>query len=366
MTGKPEYSKGLEGVIAGETSISHVEGDVGRLSYRGVDIHELIEWPYLDVVSLVLTGARSFPKMEPLMKSGKLTCRERACLRAMGNEAHPMRMLQGLIPLLETRGETDSLEAGLSIIAKIPTLIATYRQQQLGNEDPTYCEDEDGDYLANYLTMFTGTAPSQKALDIFKTVQILQLEHSYNAGTFTALVAASTLAPLDSVISAAVGALFGRLHGGADEAALLDAKSVGSPEAAEAFIEQLLGSKGKLMGMGHREYRLVDPRAKILKPLAAELCQGTEHENTYKTLDALEVAFNRKMAEKGKQVWANLEFYKGPVYEALGIPAEFFTATFAISRSVGWLAHFLESREENRIIRPKALYVGKLPGEEAA
>ncbi len=357
---RKEYSKGLEGVIAGETAISHVEGDIGRLSYRGVTIEELIEWPYLDVLSLVLTGARSFPKMEQLLMAGKLSSRERECLRSLGTDAHPMRMLQGMIPLLDTYpcGD-DSIEAGLSIVAKMPTLIATYRQQQLGNSDPVY--DDEADYLANYLTMFNGEAPPEQALNVFKIVQILQLEHSYNAGTFTALVAASTLAPVDSVLSAAVGALYGKLHGGADEAALIDAKSVGSPDAAAAFVEDLLARKGKLMGMGHREYRLVDPRAKILKPLAAELCQGTEHENTFKTLEALEVAFNRKMEEKGKQVWANLEFYKGPVYEALGIPAEYFTATFAISRSIGWLAHFLESRADNRIIRPKALYVGELP-----
>ena len=355
------YSKGLEGVIAGETAISHVEGDIGRLSYRGVDIQELITWPYLDVVSWVLTGERELSgEAKEVLKAGALSARERSALAAIGTDAHPMRMLQGMLPILDRfEGDQDSLEHGLSIIAKIPTLIATYRQQQLGLADPAY--DAGADVLSNYLTMFTGKVPTDQALKVFKTVQILQLEHSYNAGTFTALVAASTLAPVDSVLSAGVGALYGRLHGGADEAALIDAKSVGNPNAAAGFVHDLLERKGKLMGMGHREYRLVDPRAKILKPLARDLCQGTEHENTFATLEALEIAFNQKMEEKGKQVWANLEFYKGPVYEALGIPAEFFTATFALSRSVGWLAHFLESRRDNRIIRPKALYVGELP-----
>lgn len=355
------YSKGLEGVVAGETAISHVEGDIGRLSYRGVDIHELITWPYLGVVSWVLTGHRELPADEKqILKSGALSPRERAALEALGTTAHPMRMLQSMVPILDGfDGEQDSLAHGLHVIAKIPTLIATYRHQQLGAADPIY--DPEANMLANYLKMFTGVAPSDQALNVFKTVQILQLEHSYNAGTFTALVAASTLAPVDSVLSAAVGALYGRLHGGADEAALRDAKSVGNPYAAAGFVSDLLERKGKLMGMGHREYRLVDPRAKILKPLARDLCEGTEHENTFATLEALEIAFNQKMEEKGKQVWANLEFYKGPVYEALGIPAEFFTATFALSRSVGWLAHFLESRQDNRIIRPKALYVGDLP-----
>jgi citrate synthase len=353
-----EYSNGLEGVIAGETAISHVEGELGRLSYRGVDIRELVEQDYSDVVSLVLFGDRMRANViQQAFSEGALSTRERQCLAAVGVDKHPMQMLQAMVPLLdESDNKSDETPHGLSIIAKLPTLIATYRQQQLSKPDPVF--QTEGDFLANYLTMFNGIAPSAAALDVFRTVQILQLEHSYNAGTFTALVAASTLAPVDSVISAAIGALYGRLHGGADEAALNDAKEVGSPDKAEQFIDELLARKGKLMGMGHREYRLVDPRAAILKPLAERLCVGTEHEQTYLTLAAMERVFNERMQDRGKSVWANLEFYKGPVYEALGVPAHFFTATFALSRAVGWLAHFTESRKDNRIIRPKAHYIG--------
>lgn len=356
------YAKGLEGVIAGETSISHVEGDIGRLSYRGVDIRALVERNYEDVAALVLLGdSDEAAVLREAFRDGALSQRERQCLAAVGTTKHPMRMLQAMVPLLdEPAGADDGLEGqtayGMTIIAKLPTLIATYRAQQLKKPDPEF--HQEADFLENYLTMFTGEIPSAEALDVFRTVQILQLEHSYNAGTFTALVAASTLAPVDSVISAAIGALFGSLHGGADEAALNDAKSVGAPEHAAAFVDQLLVNKGKLMGMGHREYRLVDPRAAILKPLAAKICEGTEHDVTFQTLVALEHVFNDRMQAKGKAVWANLEFYKGPVYEALGIPSHFFTATFALSRSVGWLAHFIESRKDNRIIRPKAAYIG--------
>ncbi|MFT5560525.1 MAG: citrate synthase [Candidatus Azotimanducaceae bacterium] len=364
------YSKGLEGVIAGETTISHVEGEAGRLSYRGIDIRELVKQDYVDVAALVLFGDQSrAQQLSEQFSGGALSQRERNCLAAIGTEKHPMRMLQAMVPLLDEPGAGTVLdtaldkevEHGLHIIGKLPTLIATYRQQQLGHADPVF--DASAAVLDNYLTMFTGIKPTAKALSVFRTVQILQLEHSYNAGTFTGLVAASTLAPVDSVISAAIGALFGKLHGGADEAALNDAKSVGSPAAAAAFIDALLAKKGKLMGMGHREYRLLDPRAAILKPLARDLCSGTAEEKIYLTLEALEVAFNHRMQEKGKEVWANLEFYKGPVYETLGVPAHFFTATFALSRAVGWLAHFIESRKDNRIIRPKARYVGILPSQ---
>ena len=190
-------------------------------------------------------------------------------------------------------------------------------------------------------------------------LQILQLEHSFNAGTCTCRVTASTLAPVESALSSAVGALYGKLHGGADEAALNEALKVGSPENAKAYVLDLLANKGRLMGMGHREYKKLDPRAALLKPMAETLCKGTKYENVFLTLKEIEKEFNAQMHKKGKEVWANLEFYKGPVNLAIGIPASYFTAGFAMARSVGWLAHFLESRQDNRIMRPSALYVGK-------
>ncbi len=359
------YAKGLEGVIAGETAISNVEGEIGRLSYRGYDINQLVQLEYEQVVWLVLFGdlpsETDSKNLKLALARGQLSEREISILTSLGTKKHPMLVLQAMIPMLDFSQEThlgldDEGSRGIEIIAKIPTIIATYRQVITGKPLPVF--DPGVPYLENYFTMFNDRSPSAFELSVLKAVQILQLEHSFNAGTFTARVAASTLAPIESVLSAATGALYGKLHGGADEAALNDAKSVGEPGKAPAYIEQLIARKGKLMGMGHREYRKIDPRSQILQPLAKQLCQGTPQENTYLTLEALEAAFNKKMQEKGSEVWANLEFYKGPVYEALGIPANFFTATFTLSRSVGWLAHFIESRLDNRIIRPKAAYVG--------
>ena len=361
------YSRGLEGVVAGETAVSNVEGDIGRLSYRGYAIEELVQQDYLAVMWLVIFG--ELPSAADLAQlagylgaNGALNEYETRLLSALPGDLHPMRMLQAMIPLLGISGEPafGELDAeatpGLGIIAKLPGLIATFRQKKQGKPLPAF--NTNAGYLENFLAMFTGETPPAAHVEALKVTQILQMEHSYNAGTFTSLVAGSTLAPVDSVISAAVGALFGVLHGGADEAALNDARRVGSPAAAPAYIEDLLARKGKLMGMGHREYRKVDPRALILKPMAADLCRNTQFENDFKTLEALEAAFNAHMQARGKEVWANLEFYKGAVYEAIGIPPEFFTSVFAMSRAVGWLAHFVESRRDNRIIRPKALYVG--------
>ena len=362
-----DYSPGLEGVVAGETAISDVEGDIGRLSYRGYAIEELVPLPYLNVMWLVLFG--DLPSDEEradldayLKVNGKLRSNEITILSKMQKGLHPMRMLHAIIPLLELDGTYlfDGLDSeasrGLQILARIPMLIDCFVHIQNGDQVPA--ADNCKSYLGDFLSMCTGADVSAEDEAVLSVVQILQMEHSLNVGTFTSRVVSSTLAPVDAVFSAAVGALFGVLHGGADEAALNDAKRVGSPDAAVQFIDELLESKGKLMGMGHREYRTVDPRSLILKPMAERLCQGTEHENVFKTLEALELEFNRRMNLKGKDIWANVEFYKGAVYEALGIPSNYFTSMFTMSRMVGWLAHFIEGRKGNKIIRPKANYIG--------
>lgn len=362
-----EYVKGLEGVIAGETSISNVEGDIGRLSYRGYDIKELAQLDYESVVWLLLFG--DLPDGSDrrrlcgfLADYATLKRNELAILQALPVSLHPMRMLQGMIPLLQLDdgGTLDGLSneagQGLQIIARMPALIAAFhRHEQSLDVLPA---DPAMDYLENFMAMFFDEV-NERHMAMLKTTQILQMEHSFNAGTFAARVVASTLAPVDAVFSAAAGALFGKLHGGADQAALEDAKSLGCADQAPAFIDELMARRGLLMGMGHREYRRVDPRATILKPMAKSLCEGTPYQADYEVLDALECAFNKRMLAKGKDVWANVEFYKGAVYEALGFPIPYFTALFALSRSVGWLAHFIESREDNRIIRPRALYVGE-------
>ena len=193
---------------------------------------------------------------------------------------------------------------------------------------------------------------------MLNAAQILQMEHSFNCGTFAGRVCASTLAPIQSSISASIGTLFGKLHGGADQAALEMAMAIGSPEKAEAYVTDCLARKEKIMGMGHREYRTVDPRAKILKPMAMELCQQGESRNLLLTLVAVEEACQRAFAKSDKEIWANVEFYKGAVFHSLGIPSHFFTAMFAMSRVYGYVAHFLEFSKNSRLIRPRANYVG--------
>lgn len=369
------YVPGLEGVVVGETSISHVEGDIGRLSYRGRVIEDVVRMPYLEAMYLVLFGETpSQDEMqlfkEYLLRFGRLSDAEEKLIASMPRLVHPMQALQSVLSVVSLsdvrfRGRDMMASQGLQILAKYPSIIAALHASRGGGANP-WRFTESSDYLEQFLMMFTDKKPTSDELETFRIVQLLQLDHSFNAGTFTSRVISSTLASVPAVLAGAAGALSGVLHGGADQAALLCAREVGHPALAQDFVDKLLASKGRLMGMGHREYRTVDPRARILKPLARDLCMGSALENDFLILEALEAAFNQRMNERGKEVWANVEFYKGVVYEALGIPSDFFTANFAMSRSVGWLAHFIESRANNKIIRPAALYVGPVVGAKVA
>ena len=359
------FKPGLDGVIAAQTTVSNVDGEAGKLTYRGYSIEDLIEQPYLSVMWLVIFGElpdeSEYADLDAFLKAhGSLSGRDISMIELVRQDRHPMQSLQALVPALHLppkfifEGLDETGSRGLQIIAKMPSLIAALHQLELGLTPMRF--DTKKSYLENFLTMFTGEEPTPEQVKILKTVQILQMEHSLNAGTFAVRVVGSTLAPVEAAFSTGIGALSGALHGGADEAALADAYSVGEPGNAAEWVDELLANGGKFMGMGHREYRVLDPRAAILKPIADEVCAGTGTEKALKTLEAMETAFSTKMGSK--PVKPNMEFYKGAVLEALGIPMRYFTALFAMSRMVGWLAHLMELRSNNRLLRPGAEYVG--------
>jgi len=363
---EPIYSSDLAGIFVGDSAISDVQGDIGLLSYRGIDIKDLVGVPFLHVVWMVLFG--EWPNEQQKSRLKTFMCRhtrlghaEINLLQQVSRDLHPMLMLQGLVPLLtlpaeETLEVGRDAEHGLFLAAKVSALVAAHHRlsQSKGILQPVPGKL----FHENFLTMFHGTAPTQEQRQMLDAAQILQMEHSFNCGTFAGRVCASSLAPIQSCISASIGTLFGRLHGGADQAALEMAMAIGSPEKAEAYVRDCLANKEKIMGMGHREYRTVDPRAKILKPMAVELCQDEESKNLLATLVAVEEACQREFADKGKEIWANVEFYKGAVFHSLGIPTHYFTAMFAMSRVYGYIAHFLEFQRDSRLIRPRARYTG--------
>ncbi|HEY5645609.1 MAG TPA: citrate/2-methylcitrate synthase [Pseudomonadales bacterium] len=350
----PDIRRGLEGVVADTTAISLVDGDNGILSYRGIPIDDLVGLSFGEVAALVVDGSVGTGISEAAAAAAALSTRERALVSSLPRQTHPMHVLQGLTPLLDrTDAFADRGDAaqGFAVAAKLPAIVATHllgdRVLAAASCDPAL----------RFLELI-GAADTDIARRAYSVTQILQLEHGFNASTFVARATASTLAPVENALSAAFGTLHGVLHGGADQAALETADRVGSPEKAAAFVDECLAHRTRVMGMGHREYRVLDPRARYLKELAAELTMGTRHETTYRTLAAIEQRFTERMAEQGKDLYANLEFYKGVIYRTLGLPTSFFTANFALSRVYGYLAHFIESRQDNRLVRPKAHYVG--------
>lgn len=361
------YSVDLSGIQVGQTAISNVDGANGALSYRGVSIDELVQRPFWQVVWLVICGRYPSVEEESALSSfmsvnSSLSKRELTLLTALPDGLHPMLMLQSMFPALDLthnhriEGISEDALKGLIIASKVPTLIAAHQQMELGN-NPVKPNAEAG-FHENFLMMFTGKAATAEQIHTLNVTQILQLEHSFNAGTFAGRVCASTLAPIQSSIVASIATLSGILHGGADQAALEMAQSLAGPEDAEAYVQDCLKNKIKVMGMGHREYKVLDPRASILKPMAKTLCASGDSKRLFDTLVAVESACQQEFAKKDKAIWANVEFYKGAVFHQLGIPSHYFTSVFAMARVFGYVAHYHEFSTDSRLIRPSAKYIG--------
>jgi len=374
MSAVVDIRKGLEGVVADTTSLSLVDGEVGRLYYRGYPIEALVQRRFAEVVHLLVFGALPDPAQlarleEFLWRAGHLPESLAASLRDLARHvAHPMATLQAITPLLALEPPADVLgrgsdeQDGLVIAARMPAAIALVHAVRLGQAPTPYPDSRR--YGERYLHLLNGRAPSADEVAVFECMQVLQLDHGFNASTFTARVVTSTLAPAASALSAAMGALYGPLHGAADQGALEMALEVGAPERASEFVANCLATKRVVMGMGHREYRVVDPRAKVIKRMAEKIATEPSLKRVFDTLSAVDAAFVAQTSEKRRTLRANLEFYKGVVCLGLGIPKELFTATFAASRIFGWLAHVVEQRADNRIIRPSAHYIGPAPHTE--
>ncbi len=371
MAAVVEIRKGLEGVIADATALSLVDGEAGRLYYRGYPVESLAERKFAEVVHLLVFGELPDPARcerfeDFLWRAGQLPASLAASLRELArHDAHPMATLQAITPLLaveppsDAMGRTPDEQEGLLVAARMPAAIALVHAARRGQAEIAYPESRR--YGERYLHLLNGRAPTADAVGVFECMQVLQLDHGFNASTFTARVVTSTLAPAASALAAAMGALYGPLHGAADQRALEMALEVGAPQHAEAFVATCLANKRVVMGMGHREYRVVDPRAKVIKRMAGQIAADASLRHVLDTLSAVDAAFVAQTSQKRRALRANLEFYKGVVCLGLGIPKELFTATFAASRVFGWVAHIVEQRADNRLIRPSAHYVGPAP-----
>lgn len=365
-----QYHKGLEGVIAAESRLCKIDGERGALYYLGYPIDKLVEIAdYEEVTYLLLNG--ELPTADQLsdfrirMRHGRpLKEPILEMIRSFPAESHPMELLQSVVSYLS--GYVDhkihhsmycNCRQTLHQVAQIPGVIAALHRFRSGLQ---YIPPRDDlSHGANFLYMLRGTEPDQDEGEIMDKCFVLHAEHSFNASTFTARVVASTQSTCYSSISAAMGALYGSLHGGANERVIEMVDEIASPDRVESYITARLARKEKVMGMGHRVYRAKDPRAVLMEEYLQELSRKNNDDRYYRILKGIETTFRAIMEEKGKPIYPNVDFFSGAVYRLLGIPSVLFTPVFAAARAAGWLAHVLEQREhEQRLFRPKALYVG--------
>lgn len=357
---------GLRGVVAGRSALSSVDGEVGRLTYRGIDIADLVgaettfeevayllwhdELPsrsQLDALTNQLNESRGLPG--PVMDM----------LASLPDDSTPMVALRTAVSMLGSfdpdQGD-DSLEAAerkaVRLLAQTPNIVAQ-AGRLLEGRDPL--DPPDGSIAESFLATYFGEAPKPEATRTIDVMLVLQADHEFNASTFAARVIAATLTDMHSAIAGAVGALRGPLHGGANQAVLEMLLQVTSPEEAEAWVLDKLAKRELVMGFGHAVYRTADPRATILREIARELAPASGHAEWFETSQVMEAVMLRE-----KNLNSNVDFYAATVYASLGIPPDLFTPIFAISRMSGWTAHVLEQQGNNRIIRPRAEYVGHM------
>lgn len=365
------YSPGLEGVIAGESRICKVDGLNGRLYYNGYSITDLVKnASFEEVTYLLLYGelpnAKQLSNFSARLRNDRgLSHSALQIISLFPSTSHPMELLQSMIHVLGgtvkhtiQHSPTCNCRQTVHQIAQLPGIVATFHRMQNGLE---YVPPrEDLSHGANFLWQLKGTEPDPEDGEIMDKCLTLHAEHSFNASTFTARVVTSTLSTCYSAVSAAIGSLYGSLHGGANEKVMLMVEDIDSVENVRPWLERALAEKKKVMGMGHRVYKAKDPRSIIMEEFLVRLSQKY---NTTRSLDILkevEKVFREKMEEKGKPIYPNVDFFSGAVYDLLGIPINLFTPIFAISRVSGWLAHILEQRCANRLYRPKALYTGEI------
>ncbi|MGL5943708.1 MAG: citrate synthase [Waterburya sp.] len=362
-----EYKPGLENVPATKSSISFVDGQKGILEYRGIAIEELSKnSSFLETAYLLIWG--KLPNEQQLKEfetdilyHRRIKYRIRDMMKCCPETGHPMDALQtsaAALGLFYSRRALDNPEyikiAVVRILAKIPTMVAAFHQMRQGND--AIRPNDELDYAANFLYMLTERKPHSLAAKIFDVCLTLHAEHTINASTFSAMVTASTLTDPYAVVASAVGTLAGPLHGGANEEVLSMLEAIGSVNNVEPYVEDLIANKGKIMGFGHRVYKVKDPRATILQQLAEQLFDETGHDLYYDIALELERAIEARLGHKG--IYPNVDFYSGLVYRKLGIPDDLFTPIFAIARVAGWLAHWKEQLAFNRIFRPTQIYTG--------
>jgi citrate synthase len=358
------YVPGLEGIVAAQTSISMVDGENGRLVYRGYVIADLAEDMSFEEVAFLLWEGRLPNRAEldaltlELAASRKLTQAATIALDALPKDTDPMDVLRSVVSVqgVEHKLEKPTIPLAIHAAASFPTILAMFQRRQLGLE-PVKPRADLG-HAANYLYMLDGKEASPEIVRALNTYLVLLADHGMNASTFVARVIASTDSDLASCLVGAIGALKGPAHGGAPSAVMDQLEQIGTAENAEPWMRDARKRKVRFMGFGHRIYRTYDPRAKILKALCARL-NPKFYELASKVEETALMILHEEHPERPQAT--NVEFYSAGVLQAIGLPKEYFPPTFAVSRVAGWTAHVLEQSGNNRLIRPQSEYVGPEP-----
>jgi len=357
-------AKGLEGVIVDTSSICLIDGNAGRLIYRGYDIHDLVSnLSFEEAAHLLWKG--ELPNQTKLNDLKKQLDQQRAippylktAIRNLPVSSDTLDVLRTAISALGTGVslKRPDLSEAINITAKIPTINAVFNRIRRGQE-PIEPRSDLG-HAANYLYMLTGKEPDQAKADALNKYLIALADHSMNSSTFAARVVASTWSDMYSAITAAIGALKGPLHGGAPAPVLKMIQDIGKPERAEEWIRGELKAGRRLMGFGHRVYRTTDPRAEILRDVASK----SADKEFFALARHVELTGNRILKDyrPERRLYTNVEFYSAVVMHSVGLPPDLFTPTFAASRSVGWTANVLEQVANNRLIRPDVEYTGPM------
>lgn len=368
MIKKKVFVRGLEGVSAGNTKISYVDGVNGLLVYSGYNIHEIagkisfeecayLLWHDHDV----LPNERELELFShELIKSMNLPFEITRLLKMMPNYAHPMAILRTVVSMLGAldphaevlTGRTFEKKA-IALLGRIMTIVAA--MYRIKNDLRLLEPDFDKSFAENFLYMFFDKSPSTDELQAFDTLLVLHADHGFNASTFSARVTTATLSDIYSALTTAIGTLKGPLHGGANQRVLEMLNDIDRVEDVEDYIDGMLDDKKRIMGFGHRVYKVEDPRAKHLRKWAEKLTNKSGNEKLFEIAHRIE-----KIVMDRKGIYPNVDFYSAVVQNALGIDKDYYTCIFAAARAAGWIAHIREQLTDNRLIRPTSRYEGAL------
>ncbi|EQB65481.1 MAG: Citrate synthase [Thermoplasmatales archaeon I-plasma] len=373
MSSKPTINYGLEGIYVDESSISKVDGQNGKLWYRGYSIEDLAERSNFEEVSYLLIYGKLPTQKEydefvkKLKERREIEPEIRNIIKKMAPVAHPMDVIRTATSMLvmydndpNNRATEATIDKVITLIAKVSTIAAATGRFRAKK---SYIHPDNSlGHSENFLYMLTGKKPTKFESKLIDLMFILHAEHSTNASTFSVLVTASTLADVYAATTSGIGTLKGPLHGGADEAALSMMNAIGNPDNTEKYIEEALEGKQRIMGFGHRVYKTYDPRAKLVRSYLEESLTKEPSDEVRRLLQ-IALRAEKLMIDKlgsTKGIWPNIDFFAGPLYRVMGIEGQMFTPIFVASRMAGWGSHIVEYWHNNKLVRPLEYYSGSV------